>query len=101
MVAAALVAAAASGVTTAAGAGATVTVKDNRFSPSYLSVTKGARVLFVWKGKALHDVKGSGPASFCSSLQSKGSFSVKLTKKGTYGVVCTVHPGMRMTLKVR
>jgi plastocyanin len=31
----------------------------------------------------------------------KGTFSRTLTKTGTYSIVCTIHPGMKMTLKVR
>jgi plastocyanin len=28
-------------------------------------------------------------------------FTRKLTKAGTYKIVCTIHPGMDLTLKVR
>ena len=36
------------------------------------------------------------------SVQVKGSFSKKLTKAGTYTILCTIHaPGMKMTIKVK
>jgi plastocyanin len=81
----------------------TVQVKDNKFVASSITVSKGTTVKWVWKGKAPHNVKVTkGPAKFSSSTKVKGSFSKKLTKKGTYRLLCTIHaPGMKMTVKVR
>jgi plastocyanin len=81
----------------------TVQVKDNKFVASSITVSKGTTVKWVWKGKAPHNVKVTkGPAKFSSTTQVKGSFSKKLTKKGTYSILCTIHaPGMKMTVKVR
>jgi plastocyanin len=103
----------AAGAATALAAGAlaipafaatkTVQVKDNKFVASSITVSKGTTVKWVWKGKAPHDVSvRKGPAKFKSTVQTKGSFSKKLTKKGTYSIVCTIHePGMKMTIKVK
>jgi plastocyanin len=81
----------------------TVQVKDNVFAPKTITVSKGTTVKWVWKGKAPHNVKVTkGPARFASTTQTKGSFSKKLTKKGTYSILCTIHaPDMKMTVKVR
>ncbi len=81
----------------------TVQVKDNKFVASAITVKKGTTVKWVWKGKAPHDVTVSkGPAKFKTSPKTSGSFSKKLTKAGTYTIVCTIHaPGMKMTVKVR
>jgi plastocyanin len=81
----------------------TVQVKDNKFVAGSLTVSKGTTVKWVWKGKAPHNVTVTkGPAKFKSTTQVKGSFSKKLTKKGTYSILCTIHaPGMKMTVKVR
>jgi plastocyanin len=103
----------AAGAATALAAGAlaipafaatkTVQVKDNKFVASSITVSKGTTVKWVWKGKAPHNVKVTkGPAKFSSTTQVKGSFSKKLTKKGTYSLLCTIHaPGMKMTIKVK
>jgi plastocyanin len=103
----------AAGATAAVAAGAlaipafaatkTVQVKDNVFAPKSITVAKGTTVKWVWKGKAPHNVKVTkGPAKFSSTTQSKGSFSKKLTKKGTYSILCTIHaPDMKMTIKVK
>jgi plastocyanin len=103
----------AAGAATAAAAGAlaipalaattTVQVKDNKFAPTSITVKKGTTVKWVWKGKAPHNVTVSkGPAKFRSTTQVKGSYSKKLTKAGTYTILCTIHaPGMKMTVKVK
>jgi plastocyanin len=81
----------------------TVQVKDNKFVANSITVSKGTTVKWVWKGKAPHDVTVTkGPAKFHSSVKTSGSFSKKLTKAGTYNLVCTIHmPGMKMTIKVK
>jgi plastocyanin len=81
----------------------TVQVKDNKFVASSITVKKGTTVKWTWKGKAPHDVSVTkGPAKFKSSVKTSGSFSKKLTKAGTYSIVCTIHaPGMKMTIKVK
>lgn len=86
-----------------AAAGPTVAVKDDVFVKSSLTVKKGTKVTWKWKGKDPHNVKVTkGPKSFGSSTQTKGSYSKKLTKKGTYQLVCTIHaPDMKMTIKVK
>ena len=103
----------AAGAATAIAAGAlaipalaatkTVQVKDNVFVAKKITVAKGTTVKWVWKGKAPHNVTVTkGPAKFRSSTQVKGSFSKKLTKKGTYNILCTIHaPGMKMTVTVK
>jgi plastocyanin len=81
----------------------TVQVKDDVFVAKSITVKKGTTVKWVWKGKAPHNVKVTkGPMKFASTTQVKGTFSKKLTKKGTYTLLCTIHaPGMKMTIKVK
>jgi plastocyanin len=80
-----------------------VQVKDNKFVAKSITVKKGTTVKWIWKGSAPHDVSVTkGPAKFKSSIKTSGSFSKKLTKAGTYTIVCTIHaPDMKMTVKVR
>ena len=81
----------------------TVEVKDNKFVANKITVKKGTTVKWVWKGKAPHNVKVTkGPVKFGSKTQVKGSFAKKLTKAGTYTIVCTIHaPAMKMTITVK
>jgi plastocyanin len=83
-----------------------VKVGDDYFvrkgSPSTITVHKGDRVTWRFTGSDLHNVTvKKGPVRFHSSYKSSGSFSHRLTKVGTYTIVCTVHqPGMRMKVRV-
>src|SRR6476659_6189086 len=80
----------------------TVKLGDNFFRPKTLSVKRGTTVLFKWTGSAPHNVTvTSGPKKFHSRTQTKGSFKATPHTKGTYKIVCTIHAGMKMTLKVR
>jgi plastocyanin len=88
----------------------TVTLGDNYFAPKTLKVKRGTKVAWRWpgfdEGGDVHDVKlRSGPAGvkkFHSEAASTDySFKRKLTKPGTYKIVCTLHEEMRMTVKVR
>ena len=84
---------------------ATKTVKlgDNFFSPKTLTVSKGTTVHFKWSTKAPHNVAvKKGPVKFSSgSPKTSGSYRKKLTRSGTYSLVCVIHPEMTMRLRVR
>ena len=104
----------AAGTTVAVAAGAvavptfgastrTVSVKDNVFAPTSVTVRRGTTVKWLWRGKNPHNVKVlRGPVKFTSPVKTKGSYSRRLTRTGTYRIVCTIHaPAMKMTLRVR
>jgi plastocyanin len=80
-----------------------VSVRDNVFSSKSVTIHKGQTIKWTWRGKAMHNVTvAKGPASFRSSTKTRGTFSHRFTRKGTYRLVCTVHaPGMKMTVTVR
>ncbi|HST38062.1 MAG TPA: plastocyanin/azurin family copper-binding protein [Conexibacter sp.] len=80
----------------------TVAVKDNVFAPTTLTVAKGTTVRWVWRGRAAHNVSVSrGPVRFHSPNKVSGSYAQKLGRTGTYAIHCTIHPGMKMTVKVK
>ncbi len=74
----------------------TVRVDDNVFSPKSLTVGKGTKLRFVWVGDAPHNVKGAG---ISIGTRTSGSKTVTARRSGT--LVCTIHPGMSMKLRVR
>jgi len=77
-----------------------VAVKDNYFKPKKVTLAVGDKVTWKWEGYAIHDVTvAKGPQKFASKQQSSGTFTRKIKKPGTYKIVCTIHPGMGMTLK--
>ncbi len=84
-----------------AGAATTVRVDDDVFRPGSVRVSKGATVRWRWVGDSLHNVSvRRGPVKFRSSTKRSGTFTRTMRRRGTYRIVCTVHPGMDMTLRV-
>jgi plastocyanin len=87
-----------------ASGASTISIKmgDNFFKPTKLTVKKGTTVRWKWSTKAPHNILARGPASFTSgSPKAKGNFAKKLTRAGTYRIVCVVHPTMKQTITVR
>ncbi len=85
-----------------AGAATSISLKDDFFAPKAKTVSKGTTVRFRWAGKAPHNVTVTkGPVKFHSSIKTSGTYSKRLTRRGTYTIVCTIHPGMSLTLKVK
>jgi hypothetical protein len=75
-------------------------VGDYAFGAQRVSLKKGA--LFTWKfrGGVEHDVTlASGPVGFASPSMTKGNYSFRFTRKGTYKLFCSLHPA-RMTQTV-
>jgi plastocyanin len=83
-----------------------VEVDDNYFvhkgKPPTVTVNRGDKVEWEWEGRNPHNVTvKKGPVKFHSKDKTSGSYTKKLTTKGTYKIICTIHaPDMRMTLKV-
>jgi len=79
-----------------------VTVGDTYFKAKSITVSKGTTVKWVWRGKLPHDVKvKTGPVKFKSTIKTSGSYSKRLTRSGTYRIICTIHPNMKQTITVR
>jgi plastocyanin len=80
-----------------------VKIGDNFFSPKAMTISKGTTVRWTWTGRAPHNVTvASGPQRFRSGNKTgKGSFTHRFTATGRYRIVCTIHPGMQQTIRVR
>jgi len=85
----------------AEGATRTVSVRDNVFSPKSTTVARNDTVRFVWRGRNPHNVVISGPRRANSRVQVRGTYRFKATRRGSHRVVCTIHRGMTMQLRVR
>jgi plastocyanin len=92
--------------TQALAATRSVKVADDYFvrkgSVPTVTVKKGTKVTWRWTGKDLHNLAVTkGPVKFRSSFKSSGTYSKRLTRTGTYTIVCTIHqPDMAMKLRV-
>jgi plastocyanin len=76
-------------------------VRSNRVPT--VTVHKGATVQWNWTGTRQHNVVATrkGRTRFQSALKRGGTYTRKMTRRGTYRIVCSIHqPDMRMTLVV-
>jgi plastocyanin len=85
-----------SGSSTPAAAGH-VNVLDNRFDPTTVTVSVGDTVTWDFKGAVAHNVTGPG---FKSANMKSGTFAHQFNSAGNYDYVCTIHQGMKGTVKV-
>jgi plastocyanin len=78
-----------------------VTVGDDFYRPSRLTVARGTRVRWRWRARDEHNVTVvSGPQRFHSPDQRTGTFTRTLRRAGRYRIVCTIH-GQMMRIRVR
>jgi plastocyanin len=84
-----------------------VTVGDNFFvrdgGVPTVTVNRGDRVTWVWRGDSSHNVKVTrGPSRLGggSPTQRSGTFSKGMRKRGTYTIVCTVHGARDQSMKL-
>jgi plastocyanin len=82
--------------------GATVIhMRNIQFDPQTASTKVGSKVCWVNDDDVQHDAQADDGA-FKSALFGKGeTFSTTVTKAGDVSYVCTVHPNMTATLKVK
>jgi plastocyanin len=83
-----------------------VSVRDDFFSPRSLTVSRGDRVVWRWRGDNPHNVSfrkvPRGASRRGSGTKTSGTFARTLRKRGTYRYVCTIHlPDMRGSVQVR
>lgn len=74
-----------------------VNVIDNAFEPKTIHVSVGDTVTWVWKGSVKHNVTGPG---FNGPTQKRGTFEHTFNSAGSFTYNCTIHPGMKGTVKV-
>ena len=76
-------------------------VRDSSGTPS-VTVERNTTVVWRWVGDNTHNVRvTSGPVKFASSYKTSGTYRKKVTRTGTYRIVCSIHAGdMKMTLRV-
>ena len=86
--------------------GNTITIRDNSFSPTSLTIDPGTTVRWVNNGSAIHTVT-SGTRNNANGIFNSGdmrngdSFEFTFTNSGTFDYHCTYHLGMDGTIVVR
>lgn len=85
-----------------ASATRTVRLKDSFFSPARVQLRRGDRVRFVWAGERRHNLVGPGiPARYEVPARRHRPFTRVFRRAGRLAFICSVHPGMEMTVRVR
>ncbi len=79
----------------------TVTIEYMRFQPESLTVARGDTVVWVNKDIVPHTAtsKDGGFDSQVIPVEKSWKFTVR--KKGTFAYICTLHPTMTATLRVK
>ena len=93
--AAALIAAAVP-ATAASPETATQKVRDNFFKPKEVTIKKGGKVTYRWKGSNPHNVALKKPGKSAvfkrSTIKTEGKYSSRFKVVGKWKIVCEVHP---------
>jgi plastocyanin len=79
----------------------TVVISGFAFSPKVLTVSAGDAVTFVNHDQEAHTVVATGGSFSSSGLDTNDTWTVRLSKPGTYAYLCSLHPYMKGTLIVR
>ena len=82
-----------------------VSIHDDSYSRSSITIPRADTVTWKWRNTSdHHGVKSlsSNPVSFASKIKSGTfSFSHTFNKAGTYKIFCPVHDFMKITVKVK
>jgi plastocyanin len=80
--------------------GASVSIVDFAFSPSYVEIPAGGSVSWYNAGAAPHTVTSTSGAFGSGTINPGGGYGVTLTVPGTYTYYCSIHPSMAGTIVV-
>jgi plastocyanin len=84
------------------GPGAQVTMKDIKFNPGTVTIKPGGKVTWTNDDSVGHDVTAdSFESGSPGGIDGGSTYSHIFKKAGTYKYVCSVHPGMEGTVKVK
>jgi plastocyanin len=82
-------------------AAADVEIVDFAFSPGDFTVDVGTRVTFANRGAALHTVTARDGSFDSGLIRASGTYRRVFATPGTFPYLCTLHPAMSGTIRVR
>lgn len=81
-----------------------VVVMDNFFEPRSVSIRRGEKVVWIWKGDNSHNVTFTKVPKTATKngadTRKEGRWTRKFRKRGFYKYICTIHSGQRGTIEV-
>jgi plastocyanin len=78
-----------------------VTIADFAFSPQTITINAGDRVTWTNSDQIAHTATARSGAFDTGNIAAGGSRTVRFTVPGTYRYICTPHPTMTGTIRVR
>ena len=79
----------------------TVTIEGMRFQPDALAVSRGDTIVWVNKDLVPHTATSKAGSFDSKTIQVDKSWKYTMRTKGTFAYICTLHPTMKGTLRVR
>ena len=79
----------------------TVTIDGTRFDPEVLTVSAGDIVIWVNKDPFPHTATSESGKFDSKSIDAGKSWKYKTVKRGDFAYICTLHPTMKGTLRVK
>ena len=79
-----------------------ISQKDKKFTPDNIRLPKGEALTIVNDDTRTHSVQVADPRmKFASDAEAPGdSVVLQFPEAGTYGVICSIHPKMKLTVTV-
>ena len=91
--------------TPATGKRERVRIEDNFYEPRELTIRRGDKVTWLWRGENSHNVTfinvPHGASKKGADTRRTGRWTRTFWKRGLYKYVCTVHYGQRGSVEVR
>jgi plastocyanin len=78
-----------------------VAISDFAFSPRSITINVGDRVTWTNSDAVAHTATATGGAFDTGNIEEGESASIRFTRPGTYRYICTPHPTMTGTIRVR
>lgn len=78
-----------------------VAIADFAFSPRTITITAGDRIRWTNSDAVAHTATATNGAFDTGDLEQGESATVRFTQPGTYRYICTPHPSMTGTIRVR
>jgi plastocyanin len=79
----------------------TVVMEDMRFQPEVLAVASGDTIVWLNKDLVPHTATSKIGGFDSDLILASGSWTYTVRKKGAFAYLCTLHPAMRGTLRVK
>jgi plastocyanin/cytochrome c553 len=81
--------------------GTTVTIEGTAFEPRDITVPVGRTVVWVNNDPFPHNVSSASGGFRSGDLEPEAHWKFQPTTRGTFSYVCTLHPGMKGTVRVQ